>query len=180
MPTLPATPTTGFSLWERISLDPKYLQAKQRIQRRYGLPLPFDIRFEPGKWRGWLGLDNSPSSPGAARGRAFLKEARALFKKFQVPESWHDDFIAAMAGTLADAAPATRAQERWAAAWLETVRSGARIMSQRSLPSIRKHAGGLETVRRAAEAMGVHLLLVEDEDGGGVVAASLKPFHVIG
>ena len=52
-------------------------------------------------------------------------------------------------------------------------------MSQRKLTSIKKHAGSLDLVRTVAEGMGVHLLLVEDEEGNEIVAASMRPFKVI-
>lgn len=70
-------------------------------------------------------------------------------------------------------------QKEWATAWLKTVQSGLNTMSQRRLSSIEKHAGGLERVKEVAEELGVHLLLVEDEEGNEVIAASLKPFKVI-
>jgi hypothetical protein len=52
-------------------------------------------------------------------------------------------------------------------------------MSQRKLTSIEKHGGGLDLVKEVAEEMGIHLLLVEEEEGSEIVAASLKPFTVI-
>jgi hypothetical protein len=88
----------GLSLWERINRDPRYLRAKHEIQDRYGLPLPFDIRFERQKWSEWLGAEEKSTSEQAQRGRAFLKEVHDLFKKFEVPEAWHPDFIAEIVG----------------------------------------------------------------------------------
>jgi hypothetical protein len=70
-------------------------------------------------------------------------------------------------------------QKQWAVGWLKTVQSGLNTMSQRKLTSIEKHAGGLDLVKSVAEEMGVHLLLVEDDEGNEMVAASLKPFKVI-
>ena len=52
-------------------------------------------------------------------------------------------------------------------------------MSQRGLSSLEKRGGGLEAVRAAATAREIHLLLLEDDEGRKVVAASLKPFQVI-
>ncbi len=69
--------------------------------------------------------------------------------------------------------------EEWTINWLKTVEAGLNSMSQRKLTSIEKHAGSLEAVRQIAEQMGVHLLLVEDDEGHQIVAASMKPFQVI-
>jgi hypothetical protein len=91
----------GLSLWERIRRDPSYVKAKQKIQSRYGLPLPYDIQLEHQKWLDWTGTGEAPANPRAKRGRAFLKEVRALFKKLEVPEAWQDDFIADIAGLSA-------------------------------------------------------------------------------
>ena len=68
---------------------------------------------------------------------------------------------------------------QWATAWLNTVAGGLNTMSQRKLTSIEKHEGGLDTVKSVAEKLGVHLLLVEDDEGNEIVAASKKPFKVI-
>ena len=68
---------------------------------------------------------------------------------------------------------------QWATAWLNTAAGGLSTMSQRRLSSIKKHAGGLKTVKSVAEELGVHLLLVEDDEGNEIVAASKKPFKVI-
>jgi hypothetical protein len=87
----------GLSLWERINRDPRYLEAKHEIQRRYGLPLPFDMRWEPKKWSDWLGYKEAPSSERAERGRLFMEEVHALLKKFEVPDAWYTDFIAEIA-----------------------------------------------------------------------------------
>jgi hypothetical protein len=88
----------GLSLWERIKTDPKFLKTKREIQARYGLPLPYDIRLENKNWLAWIGMGEKPTNPRAKRGRAFLKEVRALFKKFEVPDAWQYDFIADIAG----------------------------------------------------------------------------------
>ena len=88
----------GVSLWERISHDPKYLRAKSRIQAQYGLPLPYDIQLDGEKWLAWMGAAEKPASRRAKRGKAFLKDVSALFKRFEVPEAWHSDFIADIAG----------------------------------------------------------------------------------
>lgn len=88
----------GLPLWERINRDPRYLKAKHEIQARYGLPLPFDIRFERKKWSEWMGAEETSTSKQAERGRAFIKDVHALFKKFEVPEAWYPDFIAEIAG----------------------------------------------------------------------------------
>lgn len=89
----------GLSLWERIWRDPHFEEAKRRIQARYRLPLPYDIRLEEEKWLGWLGVKKGRESKRAERGRSFLKDVTELFKKFEVPEAWYPDFIAEIAGT---------------------------------------------------------------------------------
>ncbi len=70
-------------------------------------------------------------------------------------------------------------ENEWTINWLKSVEAGLNTMSQRKLTSIEKHAGSLENVKRVAESLGVHLLLVEDDEGNEVVAASMKPFKVI-
>jgi len=88
----------GISLWERISRDPNYLKAKRKIQARYELPLPYDIRLRHKDWLTWLGAGKKPVKHKTIRGQAFLNDVSALFKKFEVPEAWHSDFIADIAG----------------------------------------------------------------------------------
>ena len=70
-------------------------------------------------------------------------------------------------------------EEEWADAWVESVVKGSNTMSQRKLTSIETRGGGMEAVRRIAETKGVHLLLLEDDKGDQLVAASLKPFTVV-
>lgn len=69
--------------------------------------------------------------------------------------------------------------EEWANKWLDGVADGSNTMSQRKLTSIEKHEGGLEAVKEIAKQKGVHLLLVEDDKGDEIVAASVNPFKVI-
>ena len=88
----------GLSLWERINRDPNFLKAKREIQSRYGLPLSYDIRLDNKKWLDWMGRGEKSTNQKAKRGRAFLKDIRALFKKFEVPDAWQDDFMADIAG----------------------------------------------------------------------------------
>ncbi|MBD2757763.1 hypothetical protein [Spirosoma validum] len=52
-------------------------------------------------------------------------------------------------------------------------------MSQRKLTSVEKKGGGIAAVKAIAEEKGVHLLLVEDDKGNELVAASMKPFKVV-
>jgi hypothetical protein len=93
-----AQPGRGLTLWERINSDPRYMQGKQAIRARYGLPLDFDIRSDRKKWMEWLGTDESGTSEPARRGQAFLHDVHALFRRFQVPEAWYSEFIADIAG----------------------------------------------------------------------------------
>ena len=74
---------------------------------------------------------------------------------------------------------AAKTTTEWAAEWLEAVASGSATMSQRKLTSIETRGGGLETVKEIAAEKGVHLLLVEDDKGEQLVAASTKPFTVL-
>jgi hypothetical protein len=75
--------------------------------------------------------------------------------------------------------PKTEPAVPWAAAWLDSVAIGLNTMRQRRLSSIQKHAGDLEAVKTLAEEKGVHLLLIEDDEGNEIIAASKKPFRVI-
>jgi hypothetical protein len=88
----------GLSLWERITTDPQFLKSKREIQAKYGLPLPYDIRVENQKWLDWIGRGEKPTNQRAKRGQALLKDMQALFRKFEVPETWQYDFIAEVAG----------------------------------------------------------------------------------
>lgn len=69
--------------------------------------------------------------------------------------------------------------EQWVKRWLDGVVSGAATMSQRSLASIEARGGGIEFVRSQATQRGVHLLLLQDDQGKHIVAASMRPFHVL-
>ncbi|HEU0296118.1 MAG TPA: hypothetical protein VFR47_25510 [Anaerolineales bacterium] len=91
------------SLWDRVNQDPRFLSAKRPIQARFGLPLPYDIRLDYQRWLEWQGRAGRPSARKANRRRAFAKDIHELFKKFEVPEAWHIDFLAEIAGTPSDA-----------------------------------------------------------------------------
>ncbi len=67
----------------------------------------------------------------------------------------------------------------WAERWLDSVADGSNTMSQRKLSSIDKQGGGLAEVEKIARAKGVHLLLINDDKGVDLVAASVKPFKVV-
>jgi len=90
----------GISLWDRITNDPEFIRGKHEIQARYGLPLNYDIRLNNREWIKWMGYDEKPTSKIAKRGQAFLQDVNALFKKFEVPDSWHDDLIGEIAGQV--------------------------------------------------------------------------------
>ena len=83
----------GLSLWDRIINDPEFKKRKRVLQTRYNLPLDFDMRLDYNEWLRWIGYGEMPTSRNAKRGKAFLADVHILFKKFEVPESWHDDFI---------------------------------------------------------------------------------------
>lgn len=67
---------------------------------------------------------------------------------------------------------------QWAEDWLNGVADGSNSMSQRKLSVIEKR-GGLDAVKKIAEQKGVHLLLIEDDKGSELVAASTKPFKIV-
>ena len=69
--------------------------------------------------------------------------------------------------------------EKWTSDWITSVANGANTMSSRKLESIDKRGGGLKKVATAARKQKVHLVLLEDEKGDKIVAASKKPFRVI-
>ncbi len=68
---------------------------------------------------------------------------------------------------------------QWASDWLDSVADGSNTMSQRKLSSVEERGGGLEAVKDVARQKGVHLLLLEDDKGDALIAASTKPFTVI-
>ncbi len=73
----------------------------------------------------------------------------------------------------------TEKTDAWIAAWLDSVTDGTSTMSQRSLARIKLRGGGLNAVKAAARRRGVHLLLITDDTGKQIVAASIEPFRVI-
>lgn len=75
--------------------------------------------------------------------------------------------------------PTPENNEHWADEWLSAVADGTLTMSQRKLSSVERRGGGLQAVKVLAEGKGVHLLVVEDDQGDVLVAASTKPFQVI-
>ncbi len=75
--------------------------------------------------------------------------------------------------------PDPAATAKWTADWLDSVADGSNTMSQRKLTSVEQRGGGLEAVRAAAEQKGVHLLLLTDDKGDELIAASVKPFKVV-
>ena len=69
--------------------------------------------------------------------------------------------------------------EAWAEKWLDSVANGRSKMSQRSVASIERHGGGLDAVAAAAKSKGVHLVMLTDDKGAQLVAASVHPFKVL-
>jgi hypothetical protein len=47
------------------------------------------------KWSEWIDADEK-------RARAFIKDVRALFKRFEVPDKWYSAFIADIVGPSSD------------------------------------------------------------------------------
>ena len=68
---------------------------------------------------------------------------------------------------------------QWAVEWMDSVADGSNTMSQRKLSSVEKRGGGIEAVKAIAKQKGVHLLLLEDDKGNELVAASTKAFKVV-
>jgi hypothetical protein len=66
----------------------------------------------------------------------------------------------------------------WAEGWLDQVANGTLTMSQRTLASVEKN-GGMNVVKRLARTRGVHLVLLTDDKGKQLIAASTKPFKVV-
>jgi len=75
--------------------------------------------------------------------------------------------------------PNNDAGKHWAMEWLTAVADGSKPMSQRNLAMVEKRGGGLEKIEVVAQALGVHLLLLEHNNGDKFLIASKKPFKVI-
>ena len=73
----------------------------------------------------------------------------------------------------------TKPTRSWADAWLASVASHPNSMRQKKLSVVEAEKGGLALLRRTARARGVHLLLLSDDRGTPLVAASLHPFKVL-
>ena len=73
----------------------------------------------------------------------------------------------------------TSPEDKWTDGWLDSVADASNTMSQRKLSSIEQRGGGMQAVKSHAKKKGVHLLLLEDDKGTELVAASTKPFKVI-
>ena len=74
---------------------------------------------------------------------------------------------------------AIEAETSWANKWLDAVATGKSTMSQRSLASVERHGGGLDAVAAVATEKRVHLVLLTDDKGVQLVAASVHPFRVL-
>jgi hypothetical protein len=74
---------------------------------------------------------------------------------------------------------ASKCSKRDASKWLDGVVSKPNSMTQRKLSSVEKMAGGLNGARKLAQERGVHLLLLENDKGDRLIAASTKAFKVI-
>jgi hypothetical protein len=71
------------------------------------------------------------------------------------------------------------ARQLWVTEWLKGVADESKTMSQRKLSSVERHGGGMKAASKIAKSKGVHLLLLKDEKGTELVAASKTPFKVI-
>lgn len=70
------------------------------------------------------------------------------------------------------------ADSEWIETWLASVAEGRATMSQRSAASVERN-GGVEAAVRAAQARGVHLVRLIDDEGKPLIAASLHPFKTL-
>jgi hypothetical protein len=75
--------------------------------------------------------------------------------------------------------PKSEAALLWACEWIDSVVDGSNTMSQRKLSSVQKRGASIKSVKAIAKKKGVHLLLIEDEKGSQLIAASTKPFKVL-
>lgn len=66
----------------------------------------------------------------------------------------------------------------WMERWLDSVAAGASTMSQRKLATIDAR-GGLKALRKLAKQRGIHLVLLTDDRGVELLAASTHQFKVI-
>ena len=73
----------------------------------------------------------------------------------------------------------SKEKDSWAADWLDGVADGSKTMSQRKLSLVEAKDGGLAKLRREARSRGVHLLVLTDDKGNELVAASIHPFKVL-
>ncbi len=71
------------------------------------------------------------------------------------------------------------ASETWATRWLDSVASGVSTMSQRKLESLMTKGGGINSVLKIARKRGVHLVVLTDDKGDQLVAASRQPFKIL-
>jgi hypothetical protein len=67
----------------------------------------------------------------------------------------------------------------WSSKWIAAVVNGDATMSSRKLTSIEKRSGGLKAVAAIARKPKVHLLLLANDQGEKIVAASKQPFKII-
>ena len=72
-----------------------------------------------------------------------------------------------------------RSTDEWTSAWLGSVAIEANGRSQRRRSSVERFGGGLRVVRSLAKAKGVHLVLLTDDEGVELLAASKHPFKII-
>ena len=68
---------------------------------------------------------------------------------------------------------------KWNEKWFSSVADGSSTMSQWKLSSIESKGGGLREVAKVAKKKRIHLVLVEDDKGDRIVAASTKLFKTI-
>lgn len=69
--------------------------------------------------------------------------------------------------------------EEWMQQWLRSVVNGESTMSQRKTSSIEKRKINLETLAAEAKKQNVHLLLLKDDKGEELIAASMNEFTVL-
>ncbi len=66
----------------------------------------------------------------------------------------------------------------WMSSWLDALQDGRATMSQRSRSAVERNGGVAEAIA-AAEARGVHLVELTDDEGKILIAASRHPFRTL-
>lgn len=69
-------------------------------------------------------------------------------------------------------------ETEWIETWIASVAEGRATMRQRSVASVERN-GGIDRAVEAAQARGVHLVRLTEDEGKALIAASLRPFETL-